>query len=250
MVAIATQVLPVSDRRFFTNISLLLAAFTFAGFARTYYLAQFNEGPGPVLTNALHIHGALCTAWVVLLVVQTRLIAVGRRALHRTLGLLGAVVAIGILASGVFVALNATRRVHTSTTADTLADPYVFLIFPLTTVALFAVFVLLAVLKRHRPDAHKRYMLLATASLIVPAMARMTNQAASALGIVLVPGVVGAVILQNIFLIALVLHDFRTRGKLHPVTLWAGGILLLSEPLRFAIGFSAPWQAFARTVMG
>jgi hypothetical protein len=250
MVAIATQVLPVSDRRFFTNISLLLAAFTFAGFARTYYLAQFNDAPGPILTNAIHIHGAFCTTWIVLLIVQTRLIAVGRRALHRTLGLLGSLVAIAILASGVFVALNATRRVHTPMTADTLADPYVFLVFPLTSVSIFAVFVLLAVLKRHRPDAHKRYMLLATSSLIVPAMARMTNETTSALGIVGVPGVLGAVILQNIFLIALVVHDYRSRGQLHPVTLWAGTFLLLSEPLRFALGFSAPWQAFARTVMG
>jgi hypothetical protein len=24
----------------------------------------------------------------------------------------------------------------------------------------------------------------------------------------------------------------------------------LSEPLRFVIGFSAPWQAFAKTLMG
>jgi hypothetical protein len=250
MVAIATQVLPVSDRRFFTNISLLLAAFTFAGFARTYYLAQFNDSPTPVLTNAIHLHGALCTAWVLLMVVQTRLIAAGRRALHRTLGLLGALVAVATFASGVFVALNSARRVHTPATADTLADPYVFLIFPLTSVAIFSVFVLLAVLKRHRPDAHKRYMLLATASLIVPAMARITNQATAAFGVVGIPGVVGAVILQNIFLIALVVHDYRTRGQLHPVTLWAGAFLLLSEPLRFAIGFSAPWQAFARTVMG
>ena len=250
MVAIASQILPATDRRFFTNISLVLAAFAFAGFARTYYLAHFNEAPGPVLTPLIHIHGALCTAWVVLLVVQTRLIAMGRRAFHRSVGLLGALVASAVLVSGVIVALNSTRRVHTPATADTLADPYVFLVFPLTSVAIFATFVLLGVLKRHRPDAHKRYMLLATASLIVPAMARITIQATSALGIAGVPGVVGAVVLQNIFLIALVVHDCRTRGQLHPVTLWAGGFLLLSEPLRFAVGFSAPWQAFARSLMG
>lgn len=69
-------------------------------------------------------------------------------------------------------------------------------------------------------------------------------------GIVGVPGVVGAVLLLNVFLAALVIYDFTTRGRLHPVTLWGVALIVLSEPLRFAIGFSAPWQAFARIVMG
>ena len=54
----------------------------------------------------------------------------------------------------------------------------------------------------------------------------------------------------NVFLAALAIHDLRTRGRLHPVTLWGGGIVVISEVLRFAIGFSAPWQAFAKALMG
>jgi hypothetical protein len=57
-------------------------------------------------------------------------------------------------------------------------------------------------------------------------------------------------VLVNLFLIAMVIHDFYTRGRLHPVTLWGGLVTLLSEPLRFAIGYSAPFQAFARSLMG
>jgi hypothetical protein len=56
--------------------------------------------------------------------------------------------------------------------------------------------------------------------------------------------------LIDVFLAAMVIHDLVTRGRLHPVTLGGGGFVLLSEPLRFAIGFSAPWQAFAQTLMG
>jgi len=48
----------------------------------------------------------------------------------------------------------------------------------------------------------------------------------------------------------MVVHDFYARGRLHPVTLWGGAITLLSEPLRFAIGYSAPFQAFAKSLMG
>jgi hypothetical protein len=246
MVTVATQVRPLSDRRFFTWMSVGMAAVTFAGFARTYYLAGFHDGPTPVLTSAVHLHGALSTAWILLLISQTRLIANGRRDIHKLLGIAGVVIGMAVLVTGIFVAINSERRVHTAATADTLADPYVFLVFPFFSVGLFALFATLGVLRRNRPEAHKRFMLLATANLIVPALARIVTQTTQGA----IPGVVGAMVLLNVFLAAMVMHDLTTRGRLHPVTLWGGGAVALSEVLRFAIGFSAPWQAFARTLMG
>ncbi|HKR37974.1 MAG TPA: hypothetical protein VJT10_24250 [Steroidobacteraceae bacterium] len=233
-------------------MSAAMAAVAFAGFARTYYLAGFNDGPRPVLTPVVHLHGALSTAWILLLILQTRLIANGRRDIHRLTGMAGTGIGAAILATGIFVAISSERRVHTAATAGTLADPYVFLIFPFASVGLFALFVTLGVLKRNRPDAHKRYMLLATASLIVPALARIVTQATQGgvPGVVAVPGVVGAVVLVNVFLLAMVIHDLHTRGRVHTVTLWGGAVTVISEVLRFAIGFSAPWQAFARMLMG
>jgi hypothetical protein len=244
----AAQVRLAGERRFFTGMALSMAAVAFAGFARTYYLAGFHDAPTPVLTPWIHVHGALCSVWVLLLIVQTRLIAAGQRATHALLGSLGAVVAAATFITGIYVAIHSQRRVHTATTADTLADPYVFLIFPFTSVCLFALFVVLGVARRHHAEAHKRLMLLATANLIIPALARIVTQVSGELQIVGVPGVVGAVILLNVFLVAMAIHDLSTRGKLHPVTLWGGGFVLLSEPLRFVIGFSAPWQAFAQAV--
>lgn len=250
MVSVASQVRPLTERRFFTWMAVTLAAATFAGFARTYYLSALQVAPTPVLTPTVHIHGALSTAWILVLLAQTRLIAYGRRDIHRLLGIAGAAVGIAAFVTGIFVAINSERRVHTAANAGTLQDPYVFLIFPFASVGLFALFATLGVLKRHRPESHKRFMLLATISLIVPALARIVTQTASGMGLVGVPGVVGAMLLLNVFLLAIVVHDVHTRGRLHPVTLWGGAVLVLSEPLRFLIGFSAPWQAFARTLMG
>jgi hypothetical protein len=249
MVSVASQVVPLSERRFFTGMALAMAAVTFAGFAPTYYLAALNDGPRPVLTPSVHLHGALCTAWLLLLIVQTSLVAAGRRDLHKRLGIAGVVVAAAVLVSGLFVALHSQRRVHTELTADTLADPYVFLIFPFASVGLFALFAALGVLNRHRLDVHKRLMILATANLIVPALARLVTLSTKGLGLVGVPGVVGAMVLLDVFVIALAAYDYISRGRLHPVTLWGGALIVLSEPLRFAIGFSAPWQALARAMM-
>jgi hypothetical protein len=246
VVSVATQVRPLSDRRFFTWMSVAMAAVAFAGFARTYYLAGLNDGPRPVLTPMVHLHGALATAWILLLIVQTRLIAFGRRDIHKLLGLAGVAIGAAVVVTGIFVAIHSERRVHTPATADTLADPYVFLIFPFASIGLFALFATLGVLKRHRPESHKRFMLLATVSMILPAVARIVTQATQGAA----PGVVGGMILVNVFLVAMVIHDLYTHGRLHSVTLWGGAVMLLSAPLRFAIGYSAPFQALARTLMG
>jgi hypothetical protein len=246
MVSVATQVQPLSERRFFTWMSAAMGAVTFAGFSRTYYLAGFHDAPIPVLTPVIHLHGALSTAWIVLLILQARLIANGRRDIHRRMGMAGLGVAAAILVTGIFIALHSQRRVHTLETAGTLADPYVFLIFPFVSVGLFAAFVALGIARRNRPDAHKRYMLLATSSLIVPALARLVTLVTQGA----VPGVVGATVVVNVFLVAMVIHDFSTRGRLHPVTLWGGTVTVASEMLRFAIGYSEPWQNFARMLMG
>lgn len=245
MVSVAAQVRPLSERRFFTWMSVAMAAVVFAGFARTYFLAGFNDGSKPVLTPGVHLHGALMTAWILLLIVQTRLIAAGRRDIHKLMGIAGVAIGAGVLAMGIFTAIHSERRVHTLANADTMADPYVFLIFPFASVILFAVFATLGVLKRNRPESHKRFMLLATASMIIPALARIAMQATNNA----VSGALGALVLVNVFLVAMVVHDLQTRGRLHPVTLWAGAAMVLSEPLRVAIGFSAPWQDLARMLM-
>jgi hypothetical protein len=242
--SVAPAAQPITERQFFTGMALAMAVAAFAGFAPTYYLAALNDARTPVLTPSVHIHGALNTAWMLLLIAQTTLIARGRPDIHRLTGMAGAVLALGILVSGVLVAVGSERRVHTDANAGTMGDPYVFLMFPLANVALFAAFVALGVANRSRPAAHKRLMLLATISLLGPALARIFTQITG------VGGAIGALWMMDVFLAAIVAYDLVGRGRLHPATLWAGGLLLVSEPLRVAIAHTAPWQAFARSLMG
>jgi hypothetical protein len=145
--------------------------------------------------------------------------------------------------SGIVVALLSQRRIHTPLTAGTMADPYVFLIYPLFAVGMFALLVAAGVANRRRPDYHKRLMLLGTMSLAMPSIARIVRGFTDAIA-----GAHGALILVNLFLIALILFDLRSRGRLHPATLWGGGLLFLSEPLRVAIGYSQPWQQLAEAL--
>lgn len=54
MVSVASKVLPLSERRFFTWMAVAMAVATFAGFAPTYYLVGFTAAPTPELTPVLH----------------------------------------------------------------------------------------------------------------------------------------------------------------------------------------------------
>ena len=100
---------------FFPAMSSLLVVLVFLGFAPTYYLRPESAGPIPAY---LHVHGAAMTIWFLLLLVQTGLIATRRRAVHRRLGFVGAVVAAVIVVLNPLVVarsvphLIAGRRLH------------------------------------------------------------------------------------------------------------------------------------------
>ena len=65
-------------------MALLILASVFVGFARTYYLAGVFGAPLP--NKLIHVHGAVFSLWIVLLIVQTSLVTAGRVDLHRRLG--------------------------------------------------------------------------------------------------------------------------------------------------------------------
>jgi hypothetical protein len=109
--------------------------------------------------------------------------------------------------------------------------------------ALFAAFVGMAVARRRDIQAHKRYMLLATVNLMSAAIARW-------------PVVVSAgsptpfLGLADLYLVAMVVYDRRSRGRVHPVTLWGGALVVASQPLRLALSGTSAWMAAARWMTG
>ena len=52
-------------------------------------------------------------------------------------------------------------------------------------------------------------------------------------------------VMAGLFVLAIVIYDLRRRGRVHPVTLWGGLALILSFPLRLAIGKTESWLNFA-----
>ena len=236
----ATQAVPrVSlglERRFFLGMAVALAICTFLGFARSYYLMQFTDARP--LTWLVHVHGVLFTAWVLLFGLQAGLISARRHDVHVVTGVAGAALAVAMIALGLAVAIIAPRPPNLPFTREQ------FLIIPLITISLFALFVGLAFANRHRSDYHKRFMLVATINVIVPALSRMT-----AFLPFLPRGVLGALIIMNVFLIALMIYDWRALGKVHRATLIGVGVTVFCEPLRFLVARSDWWPEIARSLL-
>jgi uncharacterized membrane protein YozB (DUF420 family) len=231
---------PSSERRFYTGISIAILATVLVGFARSFFLRPlFPDWPSPT-ERVFYVHGAVFTAWIVLLVTQASFVAAGRTDIHRRTGGFGAGLAALMVVLGVYAALIAARR--PGGFIDVPVPPMQFLAVPFFDLLLFGSLVALAIAKRGEPQAHKRLMLLATINLTTAAIARWP--VVSTLG---PPAVFGA---TDLFIVALAAWDVRTRGRLHPATLWGGLAILVSQPLRLLVSGTEVWQAFARWATG
>ena len=226
------------DRRFYGGMAIALALTVFVGFGPTYYLRFFSGGPKTTITGGpftalVHVHGALFTAWVLLFITQTALISSRRVAVHRRLGVAGAVLATCMVVAGTSIAVATAAR----GSAPPGMQPLQFLVIPLVDMILFAGFVGCALTLRRDRETHKRLMLIAYVCLVVAAFGRWPGL--SSLG---PPGFFGAAFL---FIVAGGIYDYVTRRRVHRAYLWGGAVFLVSVPLRLLISTTGAWRSFA-----
>jgi hypothetical protein len=229
-----------SDRLFFSVMALLILSIVIVGFAPTFYLAPlFPDRPAPA-ERFFYVKGVIFNAWFLLLPVQCGLIASRRVGLHRTLGIAGASIAVLMVISGIWGALIAAGRPGGFIAVS--APPLMFLVEPFFDILTFASLVGLALIWRRDAASHKRLMMLGSLAMVDAALARMPFVSA-------LHPILGPVVVVVILVLALAAYDLIDKGRPHPVTLWAGGGLILSFPLRFLIGASATWQNLAATAV-
>ena len=52
--------------------------------------------------------------------------------------------------------------------------------------------------------------------------------------------------ITDLYLVGLGIWDLRTRGRLHPVTLWGGLLMVVAQPAQLMVSGTEGWMAFAR----
>ena len=221
------------DHFFFSGMALAMLATVFVGFARTYYMAGMFHAPLPSLI--VHLHGAVFSCWILLLVTQTSLISAGRVDIHRRLGVAGFLLACLMIVLGVLTATDLLVRGG----SPPRIDPQAFYIVPLTDMVIFAALVFFAFRARFNSAAHKRLILIATIGISIAAIARWPVGHRT-------PG--RAALISYIFLLMLVAYDLWSTHKIHRATLWAGAFLIFVQQTRPFIAHTAAWHAFASWV--
>jgi hypothetical protein len=108
-------------------------------------------------------------------------------------------------------------------------------------------------------DAHKRLMLVATISILEAPIARVFKFFLAPAEIQALPLrdqpppmlqlTIGPYIVCDLLILGAMLYDWRTRGRPHPAYLIAGGALVAVQVLRFPLGPTPQWHAFAQWMM-
>lgn len=224
-----------NDRVFYCGMAAAAIAAMFIGFARTYFLrSRFFETSLPPL---LRVHGVVFTAWFVIFLTQSVLVAARRVALHRSLGVAGAASAVVLVAVGLRTAIAAAHRDFAAGDVSALS----FLAIPVGDMIVFLALVGAAVYYRRKTDIHKRLMLLATVSILDAAFARWPFALVAA-------GHVRFFAATDTLAAAGPVYDLASRRRIHPAYVWGWLFVVASQVLRVYISTTPPWLAFARAV--
>jgi hypothetical protein len=144
---------------------------------------------------------------------QTALVAQRRVALHRTLGVAGAVLAAAMVISGTAIRIWEARLQEGLDITASLP----IIIRSTSDILVFASLVIAAMAFRRNKEAHKRLMLLAYVSILNAAIARIPGM----------PSRFANYVLTLLFIVVGMTYDFVSRRQVHKAYLWGGTLFAM-----------------------
>lgn len=220
------------DRLFFSGMAVLVLIAVSVGFARTYFLAGVFWAKLPNVM--VHVHGALFTLWIALLVAQVTLVASGRTRWHMRLGIAGMVLAPLMVITGFATLIAAIKRGFVPPPLLRIITSQDILIL-----CLFASLISWAFLARRDAPTHKRLILCATFLIIIPAIARWPIMGNVSENLAVFYTFV------NSFPALLVVYDLWSRRSLHKATI-CGVVLMIA--LQVAVPVLAQSELIGQTI--
>jgi hypothetical protein len=235
----ATQAAPGAartwSRRFYVLITLVLIGMVVKGFWPSYFGPMLG-GPSAPRAWVMHLHGAIFTGWMLLLVLQVGLAATGRIAAHRRVGTFGIGYGIALWVVGCVVTI-AAPVMHVRAGDWPLDRAAGFVILPLFDMVLWAGFFGGAIAYRARPEIHKRLMIAATVSLAFAAVARMQIKAPALFYLVWMSP-----------MLAGMAFDLWSRKRVHPAY-WISAAAMTVAFARIFFMESEPWLKIGRALL-
>jgi hypothetical protein len=218
---------------FYVGITLALIVTVVIGFWPSYFGTLVSGGVARPLV--MHLHGAVFTGWMALLLLQVSRAATGRVRLHRQVGRAGIAYGGLVLALGLIVSI-AAPVMHVRAGEWTVERAAGFLLLPLVDMILFAGFFGAAIAYRHKTDVHKRLILAATVALAFAAVARMNLPPLPFALLWLAP------------MAAAMIFDVTSVGRVHRVNVVATAVMAVAF-VRIFLLESPAWLVVARPML-
>ena len=244
---------------YFFWMAVLMLGLVVVGFGSVPLLRPFAEIQE--LPWRVHVHGAVLLSWFVWLVLQVSLVRTDRRDLHRRLGWVGAGIGLACVFAGPMATVGAVAKLRSAgldwdtdmsaypklgITGMPMQDFATALVFGnFASVLTFALLLAAAVWQRRNAQAHKRLMLLATLSILGPALARISRW----------PGLGGEggpfiPVALLVLLLSLFVHDFLRERRIQRAS-WLGALAIFALfPLAIAIGHTPQGTRFVHFLGG
>ena len=231
-----------AERKFYSRMALFLTAVIFIGFMPSFYLRGMVHypRPNPSLPPHVMVHGLVFSAWLLIFVVQTQLVAAGRRDLHMLLGSLSFLFALTLIPLMYLTAVWGVARAN----QPSFTDPLDWTIVPLSGIIPFGLMLWIGWTSRREAQWHKRAMLVAMLMIMQPGIGRFPIGPPS-----LLIHVVGCVLTVTLF-IPLILWDRRTIGELHPVTSLGVSLTALTMIIQVGVLATNVWAPVAAHLPG
>jgi hypothetical protein len=220
-------------------MSIVSVAILFLGFAPSFYLKPIIQAPPPLSLLTI-THGIVGTLWMALFIAQAAFISTGRPALHRQMGMMGALL-FGLMAMlGFWTAITAGKLGHAPPES---APPLAFMALPLIGMAASLLLVASALWNRSHSDWHKRLMLAAIFSVTGPGTGRIAIPLGFASW-----GSQASMFVPELLLAVAMAYDQLRNKRIHPAY-WYAAAVLVATHIAVTWAFTSPtWLAFAQTL--
>jgi hypothetical protein len=232
---------------FYISAALFVILLSVTGFGPSIIDQSRRNGP---ITPLVAAHGIAASGWILLFLTQAILVATRRVALHRRLGMVGPALALVLIALGVFTLMDGAHRdydlsgdlsrVFVRPATPTAADVAGGILTPLSAFLNFGVLVAAGLWYRHRPEIHKRLMLLALTPLAGESLVHLagyllghwSNLQRSVLATIFL-----AITILLLFVSAI--HDKVSVGRIHPVSLAVPVLVIVEQVVLLPLAFSS-----------
>jgi hypothetical protein len=207
-----------TDRMFFVGMAATICAIVIVAFSFSLLKTDLAS---QLASTWVKVHVLTFSSWIVLFFAQTILVASRRTDLHRRLGVAGAILAGLMIAVTIEISIEAVRQGRAVLTMPPL-QAFVFYTVPHVDIILFTVLVTAALLFRGKPEIHKRLMLLTTIALL--------DAVADRLPILWRFGRMAHFLVQDMLVLAGIIYDLKSRGRVNPAYIWGGLLILICPP--------------------